>query len=148
MENLVIKNSNRKLAGIIWIAGGIILLIAGLASKEPQDFWDWMKPVIFCLIGIILFTPLVGSDKAKIEVCEGSLKVRWINWYRSVTVRESEIESIILAKNGIMIRRKDNKPLKIKFYLIEKDQKELVYRFFTEYAHEKGFNREKKLDQI
>lgn len=148
MENLIIRTSNQKLAGLIWIVGGIGLLIIGILGKEPLEFWDWMKPIIFCLLGILFFTPLVGSDEAKVEICEGCLKVIWVNWFRTVRVLESEIESIILAKNGVMIMRKDMKPLKIKFHLIDKKQRDQAYRFFTDYAHLKGFVREKKLGQI
>lgn len=148
MENLIIKNSSRKMAGVVWIVGGLVILILGITGKEPLEFWDWMKPLLFCLIGLIFFTPIVGSDDAKVEICDGYLKVRWVNWYRDVTIMESEIESIILARNGVMIKRKDKKPLKIKFHLIEKSQREYVYRFFTDYAHQKGFVREKQLGQI
>ena len=148
MENLIIRNSNRKLGGIAWILGGIVLLIAALASKEPLDFWDWMRPVVFCLLGVLFLTPLAGYDSATVEIYDGGLKIRWINWYRKVTVPESEIESIVLASNGVMIKRKDKKPLKIKFYLIDKKQKEQVYKFFTDYAHERDFVREKQLGQM
>lgn len=47
-----------------------------------------------------------------------------------------------------MIKMKDKKPLKIKFYLIDKKQKEQVYKFFTDYAHEKDFVKEKQLGQM
>ena len=148
MENLIIKNSNRKLVGLIWILGGIGLLVARIIRNEVSDFSDLINPVMFCLLGIILMTPLAGYDKAKIEIFDQGLRIRWVNWYRKVTVLESDIESIILASNGVLIKKKDGKSLKIKFYLLDKNQKELVYKFFTEYAREKDFTREKQLQKI
>ena len=114
MENLIFRTSNNKLVGVVWIVGGLGLLIIRITRKEIADPGDWTTPIVFCIMGIIFFTPLVGSDKAKIEISDQSLRIRWINWYRTVTVMEDEIESIILASNGVMIKRKDNKPLKIK----------------------------------
>ena len=148
MENLVFRTSNNQLVGALWFLFGLVSLIMRVIRKEITDMGDWITPVFFCICGVIFFTPLVGSDKAKIEILDKSLRIRWINWYRAVTVMENEIESIILARNGVIIKRKDDKPLKIKFYLIDKKQKEQVYRFFTDYAHEKNFSRERQLDQI
>ena len=148
MENLVFKNSSKKIVGALWILFGVVKLTIKLVRKEVSDTSDWIDSVMFCLFGVLFFTPVVGSDKVKIEIGDECLRIRWVNWLRTVTVMESEIESIILARNGVMIKRKDNKPLKIIFNFIDKKQKEQVYRFFTDYAHEKNFTRESQLDQI
>jgi len=95
-------------------------------------------------MGVIFFTPLVGPDKPQIEICEGGLKIIWTNWIRKVMVQDSEIESIFLAKNGVMIKRKDKRPLKITFYLIEKEQKTQIYKFFIEYAQLKNLVQERQ----
>jgi hypothetical protein len=148
MENLILKRSKfngRKAAGAFWILYAIIRLFI---VKDPLDNWDWMTSISFCLIGIIFFTPLAGSEKAQIEICDESLKIIWIGWIREVTVLDSEIESIILAKNGIMIKRIGKKPLKIKFYLNDKEHKDQVYNFFIEYAHLKNLVPEKQYSQI
>jgi len=116
MENFIIsqnkKISGKKAAGAVWILFGIGRLIF---VKGSLDKWDWMTSIAFFLMGIIFFTPLVGPDKPQIEICEGGLKIFWTNWIRKVMVLDSEIESIILAKNGVMIKRKDKRPLKITF---------------------------------
>jgi uncharacterized membrane protein YobD (UPF0266 family) len=62
-----------------------------------------------------------------------------MNWIRTVTIPETEIEKIILAKDGIKIYRKDKKAVKLLIYYMEKEQKNKVYIFFTEYAREKNF---------
>ena len=145
MENLIIKHRrqllNKKAIGGIWISLGVILLIIG---KDSLDKGDWMRSIAFCLIGLIYFTPLIGSSKSQIEVGEGCLKIIWLNWIRKVTVLDSEIEGIALAENGILIKRKGKRTLKIKFYLIEKEQKNQVYKFFTEYAQLKNLVQEKQ----
>ena len=143
MENFIInpgkKISGKKAAGAVWILLGIVRLIIG---KDSLDKWDWMTSIVFFLIGVIFFTPLVGPDKPQIEICEGGLKIIWTNWIRKVIVLDSEIESIILAKNGVMIKRKDKSPLKIKFYALEKEQKAQAYKFFIEYAQLKNLVQE------
>lgn len=140
MENLIIKPRNlaisRKVIGGMWIVFGIILLFL---DKDLLGKLDWGRSVAYFIIGIIFFTPLVGSNKAQIEILEESLKIIWITWYRKVTVTDSEIESITLATQGILIKRKDKRPLRINLYLIDKEQKNKVYRFFTEYAKQKKF---------
>ncbi|MCX6302119.1 MAG: hypothetical protein NTW82_08030 [Bacteroidia bacterium] len=143
MENLIIEPKKQLLGkkglGVFWILFGIVLVIFG---KDSLDKWRWMTSITFCLIGVIHFTPLAGSDKSQIEICEGCLKITWINWIRKITVLDSEIESILLAKNGVIIKRKDKRPLKIEFYFIEKEQKAQVYKFFTEYAQQKNLVQE------
>ena len=147
MENLNIKPRsqliNRKAISGLWILLGIIYLIIGIIGKDPLNKRDWMISIAFCLIGVIsLLNALVGSDKSQIEIYEGCLKIIWINWIRKVTILDSEIESIVLAENGVLIKRKDKRTLKIKFYLIDKEQKDQVFKFFTEYAQQKNLNQE------
>jgi uncharacterized membrane protein YobD (UPF0266 family) len=149
MENFIIEPwkwkwiSTRKLMGGVWILFGILNLIIGTMDKG-----DWMRSISFFLIGIMFFTTLMGSEKSQIEICEGCLKIIWVNWIRKITVLDSEIESIILAKNGILIKRRDKKPLKINFYSLKKEQKEQTYKFFIEYAQLKNLVQEKQYAQI
>lgn len=94
---------------------------------------------MFFIIGVIHFTPLVGSHKSQIEICEGCLKIIWITWIPKVTIQETEIESITLIEKGILINRKGKKAVKLLLYLMGKEQKVQVYKFFTEYAQQKNF---------
>jgi hypothetical protein len=86
----------------------------------------------------MFLNPLVGSDKPKIEICEKYLKIIWINWIRKVPVLDIEIESIILAKKKVLIKKKDKKPLMINFYSLNKEQKAQTYNFFIESAQLKN----------
>jgi hypothetical protein len=135
MEDLIIVRKNlsfsRKAIGGFWIIIGIALLIF---DKGSSGKLDWGRSVAYFIIGVVFFTPLMGSARSQIEIGEGCLKIIWITWYRKVTVLDSEIESIALAAKGILIKRKDKRPLKINFYLIEKEQRVQVYKFFIEYS--------------
>jgi hypothetical protein len=139
MENLIInpgKLNSKKIIGGVWILLGIIALFIGKGSLSEKD---WTRPIIFWVIGILFLTPLAGSVKSQVEISEGCLKIIWMNWIRTVTIPETEIEKIILAKDGIKIYRKDKKAVKLLIYYMEKEQKNKVYIFFTEYAREKNF---------
>ena len=143
MENLIInpgKLNSKKIIGGVWILLGIIALFIGKGSLSEKD---WTRPIIFWVIGILFLTPLSGSVKSQVEIFEGCLKIIWMNWIRTVTIPETEIEKIILAKDGIKICRKDKKAVKLLIYYMEKEQKNKVYIFFTEYAREKNFALER-----
>ncbi len=143
MENLVIvfKNkliNNRKL-GFLWIILGILIFFF---QKNSSGQHELGIALVFLLIGVIHLTPLVGSEKAQIEIFNGGLKILWLHWIRKTTVLDSEIESIILAEKGVIINRKNKKALKIKFYLMNRAQMTQVYDFFTEYAKTKNLVQE------
>jgi hypothetical protein len=86
----------------------------------------------------VFLTPLLGSTKSQIEICEGSLKIIWLNWLRGITIQEKEIERIVLAKDSIKIYRNEEKAVKILLFYMGKEQKNQVYKFFTEYAQQKN----------
>ena len=140
MENLIIEHKTqaiiRKAIGGFWILLAIIYLIIGQDSLQEKD---WVRSIIFFVLGLMFFTPLMGSTKSQIEISEGSLKIIWMNWIRTITIQETEIEKIILAKDGIKIYRKGKKAVKILLYYMGIEQKSQVYKFFTEYAEQKGF---------
>ena len=99
MENLIIEHRgqsiSRKVIGSIWILLAIVFLILEKDSLEQKD---WIRSIVFFILGIIFFTPLMGSTKSQIEITEGCLKIIWMNWIRTITIQETEIERIILVK--------------------------------------------------
>jgi hypothetical protein len=138
MENLNIPGNqllNRKILGGMWI---IIGIISFFADRNSLDRGAWMRIIGFCVIGVFSISPLSGSDKSQIELFDGGMKIIWLNWFRKITVLDNEIESILLAKNGVLIRRKGRKALKLELYLMNLEQKKQVYDFFTVYAREKN----------
>jgi hypothetical protein len=139
MENLIIEHSrqaiSRKVIGGLWIMIAIGTLIF---KKDMNGENDWGRPIAFFIIGVVFFTPLMGSSRSQIEICEGCIKIIWTNWFRKITIQESDIEKIVLAKDGIKIYRRDKKAVKILLFYMEKEQKDQVYKFFCEYAHQKN----------
>jgi hypothetical protein len=140
MDNLLIEHKGqaitRKVIGGLWIIIAIGFLIF---EKNSLGQKDWTRAIIFFILGMLFFTPIMGSTISQIEIGDGCLKIIWINWIRTVTIPETEIERIILAKDGIKIFRKDKKAVKLLFYYMGKEQKDQVYKFFTEYAQQKNF---------
>jgi hypothetical protein len=140
LENLIIEHKaraiSRKVVGGFWILLAIVFLIIEQDSLGERD---WLRSILFFIMGIIFFTPLIGSAKSQIEICEGCLKIIWMNWIRAVTIKETEIERIIFAKDGVKIYRTGKKAVKILLYYMSKEQKNQVYKFFTEYAQQKNF---------
>jgi hypothetical protein len=144
MENLVIEHRgqsiSRKVIGCLWI----IIAIGSLCfGKKPPEQKDWVISIIFFILGILHFTSLLGSTRSQIEVCDGSLKIIWRDWIRTVVIPESEIQRIILGKDGVKIYRTDKKPVKILFFYMDKEDKNKIYDYFTRYAREKNFVLEK-----
>lgn len=139
MKNLIIENRSqkisRKVIGGFWIIIAFAMLIS---EKDALDQRELLRSLTFLILGILFFTPLMGSTKTHIEICDGYLKIIWMNRIRSITIPEAEIEGITLAVNGILIKRKEKKPVKLSLILMTKDQREQVYKFFTEYAREKN----------
>jgi hypothetical protein len=140
MENLILKQKgqliSKKGLGVFWLILGIIALAA---AKGPLEQKDWLRAITFWVIGIIHFTPLIGSSFLKIEIGDGKLTILWLNWIRKVTIQESEIEGITIAQKGISIKRKGMKPVKLLFFVLDRDQIKKVQDFFTEYSKEKNF---------
>lgn len=145
MENLIIDHKGRSKAniaiGCIWILLAIIFLIF---EKDPLKTEDWKRSIIFFFFGIVfIIQPFLGLNRSKIQVSDGHLIIRLIGWISSTKIKESEIERIILAKEGIKIFRTGKKPVSIFLFDLGKEHREQVFRFFTEYARENDFRLEK-----
>jgi hypothetical protein len=140
MDNLIIEHKGQLITRKIIGGFGIIIAIGFLIfEKNSLGQSDWPRAILFFILGMLFFTPLMGSTKSQIEICDGGLKIIWMNWIRTVTIPEAEIERIILATDGIKIFRKDKKAVKLLLYYLGREQKNKVYEFFTQYAQQKNF---------
>jgi hypothetical protein len=139
MNNLIIAHRrrliSRKVVGVLWI---IVAIGSLIVRKDILETRDWVRSIAFFIIGIVFLTPLLGSTKSQIEICEGYLKIIWLNWLRTVTIQDSEIERIVFAKDSVKIYRKEEKAVNILLFSMGKEQKNRVYKFFTEYAQQKN----------
>ena len=139
MENLIIEQRGqfilRRVVGALWIALAIVYLIGDIGSLKAMDLF---KATFYMSLGIFFFTPLVGSARSKAEIINGSLKIKWDGWIKTVVVQESEIERIILRKDSVRIFRKEDKPVKVLLHFMGRDHRIKAYKFFTEYARQKN----------
>ena len=138
MENLIIEQRGqfifRRVLGALMIVLAIIYLIADFGSIKTIDMF---RALFFLSFGIFFFTPLLGSSSSKVEIFNGSLKIKWDGWIKTVVVHESDIERIIVRKDSVKIVRKEDKTVKILLHFMGRDHRIKVYKFFTEYARQK-----------
>ncbi|MGQ9620158.1 MAG: hypothetical protein ACUVTX_04150 [Bacteroidales bacterium] len=144
MENLIIEHKGRSKTNIIIGCVLILITISFLIfEKNPPPKADWNKLILFFIIGMIsIIQPFLGLNRSKIHISDGYLIIRLIGWICITKIKESEIERIILAKEGIKIFRTGKKPVSIYLSTMKKEHKEQVYKFFTEYAHQRNFTSE------
>ena len=139
MEALRIEH---KTAPVIRKSIAVILLINGLswifAHLDSLKFYHVLFGVVFIIAGMAHFTNGFGAEKSYILEMKGSLKIKWMNWFRSYTILESEIGKITLTRFRVIIERKENKPLKLNIDFFEREQKKEVYDYFIEYARNKN----------
>lgn len=139
METLRIEHKTssviRKSIAIILIINGLSWILAHLGSLK---FYHWLFGVVFIIAGIAHFTNGFGSEKSYILKEKGSLKIKWMNWLRSYTILETDIEKITLTRFRVIIERKEKKPLKLNIDFFERNQKKEVYDYFIEYARNKN----------
>ncbi|HVN58849.1 MAG TPA: hypothetical protein VMT63_11160 [Bacteroidales bacterium] len=134
MEKLTLREGKfnpKKSIGLVWLLGCFIPFIIW---KHPLTEGAWMTAIVFAVIGIMHFTPIVGSGKYEIEAADGFLTITWYNWIRKVTIPETEIDGIVLGSKGILIKRREKKDVRIELYGLEREEKTLVYDFFSDYA--------------
>lgn len=139
MENLLIKHKThsvfRKILGALTFFIGVFWIIIHLNSMR---LFDWIYGTFFTLLGAAYIISAFGSSVSSIRLSENSITVRWINWLRSVIIPDSEIESIKLTRVYVLISRKGKKQVKLNIDFFEKDEKDKVYLFMTEYSGQKN----------
>jgi hypothetical protein len=139
MEALRIEHKTssviRKSIAVILIINGLFWILGHLDSLK---FYHWLFGVVFIIAGTAHFTNGFGSEKSYILEGKDSLKIKWMNWFRSYTIPESEIGKITLTRFRVIIERKEKKPLKLNIDFFERDQKKEVYDYFIEYSRNKN----------
>lgn len=141
MENLIIEHRGqfiaRRVLGALMIVLAIVYLIEDFGSVKTMDM---VRAIFFLCFGIFFFTPFMGSASSKVEIFNGSLKVKWDGWRKTVIVHESDIERIIMRKDSVRIVRKLDKTVKLSLHLKSSEHRLKVYKFFTEYARQRNIN--------
>ena len=147
MENLIFEHKGRvmskRIIGAIWILFGIAVLL--FLSDEPLTLSDWIRSILYVLIGVIFFTPLVGNNETRFVVGDDNLKIKWRTKIGEIIIKNNEIEKIILRNKKIEIQRKEKKAVVLPFgeWLWKLEGKTKVYEFMIEYARQKNLVLEK-----
>ena len=147
MENLIFKYKgwvlSKRIVGVFWILSGIAGLL--FLSDEPLTLSDWIRSILYVLIGVIFFTPLVGNNETRFAVGDDNLKIKWRTKIREIIIKNNEIEKIILRNKKIEIQRKEKKAVVLPFgeWLWKLEDKTKVYEFMIEYARQKNLVLEK-----
>jgi hypothetical protein len=144
MENLSIKHNShavlRKVLGVIAFLCGIIWIIISISTPKPLNI---ILGVFWTLMGFAYFLSSSGANMSTVQVGEGSIKIRWMNWLSSKIIRDSEIEKISIAKLQIVIYRNGSKQVKLPIDFFELDQKKEVYSYFIELSKQRNYHLEK-----
>ena len=144
MGNLSIKHKThivlRRIVGVVGIVCGILYIIISIGEPRALNI---ILGVFWTLFGIAYFIPALARSDSSVIIGEGFIKVRWLNWLRSITIQDSEIEKIIISRLGISINRKDKKPVKLPIDFFELDQKTKAYSYFIELSKQRNFPLEK-----
>jgi len=144
MENLSIKHKAhivlRRIVGIIGIICGILYIIISIGEPGALHI---ILGIFWTLFGIAYFIPALSPSDSSVTIGQGFIKIRWLNWLRSVTIHDSEIERIIISRLGIRIDRKEKKPVKLPIDFFELDQKKAAYTYFIELSAKKNFSIER-----
>ena len=94
-------------------------------------------------MGFAYFLSSSGANTSTVQVGEGSVKIKWMNWLRFKIIQDPEIEKITIAKLQIVIYRKGSKPVKLPLDFFELDQKKEVYSYFIELSKQRSYPLEK-----
>jgi hypothetical protein len=139
MEPLIIKHSGAyKWIRIISSGFIIIVGILDLSLGKSLTQLDWMRSVLFILLGIFVISPLSGYYNTTFRIVEDNLKIKWRWKLREITFPENEIDKITLGDTYIKISRKGKKDFEMLVDYSKKENKTKVYEFLIEYARQKN----------
>ena len=144
MQNLSIKHKThiilRRIVGAVGIVCGVLYII--ISISEPRAL-NIILGVFWTLFGIAYFIPALARSDSSVIIGEGFIKIRWLNWLRSITILDSEIEKIIISRLADRINRKEKKPIILPIDFFELDQKKTAYSYFIELSAQKNIPIEK-----
>jgi hypothetical protein len=144
MKNLSIKHNThiklRRVVGVTMFVCGVIYIIISIGTPKIMNI---ILAVFWILLGIGYFIPAMTPSESSVTVGEGFIKIRWMNWLRSKTIQNTDIEQVTVARLQILINLKNNKSVKLPVDFFELDQKREVYTYFIELSKQKNYNLEK-----
>jgi Ca2+/Na+ antiporter len=144
MEILSVQHNTRarfrKILGIITILISIVYIV--LIFYEPRPI-NIILAIFWLIMGSLYYVSSFESNRSIIEPGDGFIKIRWVNWFRSKIIQDSEIERIIISRPEIRINIKDKRPLKLLIDFLEPGQKKEIYSYFIALSEHKSYPLEK-----
>lgn len=83
-------------------------------------------------MGVLYIISSQESNSSVIEPGDGFIRIRWMNWLKSVAIADEDIEKITLARLNVRIDRKGKKQVKLPLDFFETAQKKEVYLYIIE----------------
>jgi hypothetical protein len=140
MEYLKIENSNyiaiRRGIGAFLILTAILWVV--LFTRNTSKIIYLISSGFFLFSGIYQMTNGLGLERAWFRSGENFLIVKWTNKINPIQIHDSRISKIHLTKFNVQIFQKSTKPLKLDTGFLEKNQRNVVYAFLSEYAKKKN----------
>jgi hypothetical protein len=140
MEYLEIKNKPRTAfrRGI-----GVILVLLGIAFffstfAEDLKIHHILFSVAIVCTGFYHFFNGFGLERSWLRSGSDFITLKSSTKLNSVTVHAGGIREIALTRFKVIIYRKSRLPLKFDVYFLEREQKEDVYQFMTDFATKRG----------
>lgn len=144
MENLSIEHKTnivlRKFFGGITLLCGIIYFIIIFGDPTPIHL---ILAITWTLIGVLNFITAFSANSSTVQIGNGLMTVKWLNWMKSKIIQDSEIEKITITRFNILIDRRAKKQVKLPVDFFELDQKREAYSYFIELSKGKKYNLEK-----
>jgi hypothetical protein len=139
MDNLLLDNKTMR--PIRYGIGTLLILAATgyfLANRQDLDALGYVIILSFFLSSIAHFTNDFGTSNSSIKVVVSGLEIKWYNAYRKKVVTASEIKSILIKKDQVLIERKDTKAIKLPVKNYELAQRSSVFNLFKQYSEANG----------
>lgn len=144
MENLIITHKThiilRRIVGATMFVCGVIYIIISIGTPKTLNI---ILAVSWTILGVGYFIPAMQPSESSVKIEDDFIKVKWMNWFRSKIIQDSEIEKITIAKLQIVIYLKGGEQVKLPLDFFELDQKKEVYPYFMELSKQKNYLLEK-----
>jgi len=121
----------RRVIGVLSLISALGWLLNNLGDLK---IFDWIYFIVFMISGGSLLTNGFGTEKSYFISGEDFLKIKWLNRFRAIIIKDKEIKKISLTRFKVTIDKKVGKNLNLNLDFLERDQKKEVYDYFIEYA--------------
>lgn len=125
----------RRVIGVIDLICALVWLAANI---DDLNIFDWIYFVVFMISGGAFLTNGFGTEKSYIICGDNFLKIKWLNRFRAIIVKDYEIKKITLTKYKVVIEKTAGKNISLNLDFLERDQKKEVYDYFIQYSKEKN----------